>query len=250
MLIILLLTLSLSMQAQDEGKLPSAPDFTLTDTQGNTWNLFEQLNAGKTVVLDFFSTTCGSCISSVPYVNQLWIDYGSGNGSVLVWAIETNNADNAQIDTFMVNYGGQYTVFSTQDNDSVLSLYEVTYTPKYFVICPDKMLQSSTFNELLDKIGVCQALNRNKENVANTDVIVFPNPGTDNINFEFRLSSAKRISKLKIFNIMGEQLASYNLNNENNQFQLNIFSLNRGLFFYIAEEDGIAVFKGNFEILK
>ncbi|OFY27657.1 MAG: hypothetical protein A2275_03710 [Bacteroidetes bacterium RIFOXYA12_FULL_35_11] len=99
------------MQAQDGGKLPSATDFTLTDTQGNTWNLYEQLDAGKTVVLDFFSTTCGSCISSVPNINQLWIDNGSGNGSVLVWGIETNNAGNVQIDSFMVNYGGQYTAF-------------------------------------------------------------------------------------------------------------------------------------------
>jgi hypothetical protein len=32
----------------------TAPDFTMTDTEGQTWNLYEQLALGKTVVLDFF----------------------------------------------------------------------------------------------------------------------------------------------------------------------------------------------------
>ena len=32
-------------------------DFTITDTDGNTWNLYEQLSLGKTVFLDLFFTT-------------------------------------------------------------------------------------------------------------------------------------------------------------------------------------------------
>ena len=32
-------------------------DFTITDSDGVTWNLYEQLAAGKTVFLDLFFTT-------------------------------------------------------------------------------------------------------------------------------------------------------------------------------------------------
>lgn len=32
-------------------------DFTITDTEGNTWNLYEQLALGKTVFIDLFFTT-------------------------------------------------------------------------------------------------------------------------------------------------------------------------------------------------
>ncbi|MFP4471975.1 MAG: hypothetical protein ACLFPE_14935 [Bacteroidales bacterium] len=32
-------------------------DFTIVDSDGQTWNLYEQLNNGKTVVLDLFFTT-------------------------------------------------------------------------------------------------------------------------------------------------------------------------------------------------
>ena len=31
-------------------------DFTITDSDGNTWNLYEQLDLGKTVFLDLFQT--------------------------------------------------------------------------------------------------------------------------------------------------------------------------------------------------
>ncbi len=32
-------------------------DFTITDSDGNTWNLYQQLGQGKTVFLDLFFTT-------------------------------------------------------------------------------------------------------------------------------------------------------------------------------------------------
>ncbi len=32
-----------------------APDFTQTDIYGNTYNLYDQLDLGKVVLLDFFS---------------------------------------------------------------------------------------------------------------------------------------------------------------------------------------------------
>jgi len=44
---------------------PSAPlgvtdvvgDFTITDSQGTTWNLYDQLDLGNTVIIDLFFTT-------------------------------------------------------------------------------------------------------------------------------------------------------------------------------------------------
>ncbi len=48
-----------------EDFVPSAPegisdivgDFTITDSQGVTWNLYDQLNQGKTVIIDLYFTT-------------------------------------------------------------------------------------------------------------------------------------------------------------------------------------------------
>jgi hypothetical protein len=32
-------------------------DFTITDTEGTIWNLYDQLNLGKTVFIDLFYST-------------------------------------------------------------------------------------------------------------------------------------------------------------------------------------------------
>jgi len=32
-------------------------DFTITDSQGTTWNLYDQLDLGNTVIIDLFFTT-------------------------------------------------------------------------------------------------------------------------------------------------------------------------------------------------
>jgi len=38
-------------------KVTDIGDFTITDSDGDTWNLYDQLDEGKTVFLDLFFTT-------------------------------------------------------------------------------------------------------------------------------------------------------------------------------------------------
>ena len=73
--------------------LTTAVDFTVTDVHGETHNLFSLLNEGKYVIVDFFFTTCGPCIASVPTLNKSFTDYGCNTGEVFYISIDDGDTD-------------------------------------------------------------------------------------------------------------------------------------------------------------
>lgn len=126
-------------------------DFTMTDTKGNTRNLFTELDAGKVVVIDFFSTTCGSCQLGIPEMESVWIDVLDRGDLGYVWAVEAMHRTDSAIDVFFENYGGTFPAFSIIDDDSVVNDtfgYHVPYTPYYYVISP----QYKIHNVSLDNV--------------------------------------------------------------------------------------------------
>ncbi|NQU31920.1 MAG: hypothetical protein HQ521_01690 [Bacteroidetes bacterium] len=55
--ILLIIGLFVASFAYSQTNLTTAVDFTATDFEGNEFNLFEILDAGQYVVIDFFGTT-------------------------------------------------------------------------------------------------------------------------------------------------------------------------------------------------
>ena len=128
------LFLSVWMTAQN-----TASDFSLVDTKGRYYNLYEQLDSGKIVILDFFAHNCSSCQSNSPRLDSLWQRYGHNGDSLWIWGIECSGDTNSQVDDFDAQYGVTFPGFSTDSSvngDSVIHLYGVVGTPTYFIICP------------------------------------------------------------------------------------------------------------------
>lgn len=91
---LLLLILNTSTYAQ-QADGTTAPDFTLVDIDGNTWNLQSLLNDGKTVILEISIIRCAPCWDShqsgAPY--HIYDDFGPSGvlaDNAVVLFIETD----------------------------------------------------------------------------------------------------------------------------------------------------------------
>ena len=79
LLILLALTLFLAVSASAEsgssilGK--PFPDFTVTDTEGNTFTLSEALKDHEAVLINFWATWCGPCRNEFPAINKVYEEY-------------------------------------------------------------------------------------------------------------------------------------------------------------------------------
>jgi len=158
------------------GQLPNgsvAPDFTLTDYDGTTHNLYSYLNAGKTVFLEIFAAHCPVCWSyhQTNTMKNLYNYYGpNGTNELMVLALEHDqwNDSNAFIGNGPAwvtqgNWldGTPFPIFDVEDpNRGVFNDYNVTFYPVVYKICPNKIVErvmtSETLAELYQKVQDCQ----------------------------------------------------------------------------------------------
>ena len=119
------------------GSSGQAVDFTVTDLNGNSHNLYSYLDSGKVVVLEYLSTTCGHCISHAAYVEDFYEEWGpAGYDLVELIGLEINiNTDDAAVNSFISTYGLTNPVCN---NINPVTLgYQLQYTPTFYVIYPD-----------------------------------------------------------------------------------------------------------------
>lgn len=130
-----------------------APDFELQDLNGNTWHLYELLESGKHVILDFSATWCAPCwwYHETGLLNEAYTLYGpQGTDELMIFMIEgddnTNVACLYDLPDCSYTTQGDWTagtLYPIINDDFIADAYEIEGWPTQFHICPYKLINNT-----------------------------------------------------------------------------------------------------------
>ncbi|HHZ97269.1 MAG TPA: T9SS type A sorting domain-containing protein [Flavobacteriales bacterium] len=244
-LLIFASVISFSASAQFGG-LPDgsiAPDFTLIDEDGNTHNLYDLLDDGKTVFLDLFAVWCPPCwdYKLTGAMEDLYVQHGPAGypgvdanttDDVMVFAIEADGNLCSCLPDAACNVNSQGDWLTGTSHPTICmdgSVNVNTIAPDYatgffwpyiYRVCPDRTttLIGSPANPY-SLVGGCAS---GIESVEPTFTIS-PNPAVNTINIE--LTTAEEV---QIFDAAGRTVFT-NLNTESN-LNIDISQYAKGIY--------------------
>ena len=141
----------LSFNVKAQTSLTEAVDFTGTDCYGEeVINLFEILDRGQHVLIDFYYYQCTPCQRVVPYVVEAYEAFGCNNHDVFF--MEVTHYDNAEICQWWAEkYGVQYPTISKEyGGEEIRAAYNIPSFPSLVLIAPDRkiLLQDMDYDSI------------------------------------------------------------------------------------------------------
>jgi peroxiredoxin len=138
LLSLFILVVSLPSIAQQAGKgltqlpdRPQAPDFVLTDIDGNQYRLSDY--RGQVVIINFWATWCPPCRAEMPSMQRAWQQLEKEG--TLMLGINVGE-DEDTIFQFTANYPVEFPLLMDQDS-RVINQWPVRGLPTTFVVSPE-----------------------------------------------------------------------------------------------------------------
>lgn len=133
----LILALAIGFGLKAQTSVTQAIDFTVTDVHGTEIHLFDILDNGQYVLIDFFYTTCPACIQSIPHMVQSYSNFGCNMHDVFYMEVDHGDSQ-ASCLNWVNNYGVEYpTIAGVDGGNSICSQYGIGYYPTVILIAPN-----------------------------------------------------------------------------------------------------------------
>ena len=219
-----------------------ALDASLIDCHGNPMRLFDILDRGQYVFIDYFWYSCGGCRAIVKYIEEAYYYYGCNKEDVFFMEITRMDHDNL-CQMWEEELGVEYPTVGIDGGGLDFCLkYYISMVPCFVLIAPDYTIalhswrdgflidDFQSIKDAFDSFGIEEhqcgvGVNEDKE----MKFSIFPNPVDDFLNL-----SVESSSRVRVYNSLGQLMDSFIP--ENGQVGLRTEHYPDGL--YILQVDG------------
>ena len=139
-----LFVIMLSLNVKAQTTLTEAVDFTAVDCYGqDTIHLFEILDRGQYVLIDFYFYRCDPCFKSCPHVVEAYKALGCNKHDVFF--MEITHADDYELCQWWAEkHGVEYPTISKEDGGAeIVATYGAKSFPTMILIAPDRSIALS-----------------------------------------------------------------------------------------------------------
>ena len=230
---------------------PTALDFTATDCHGEEVHLFDILDRGQFVMLDFFYYTCSGCRIIIPNIVESYYRYGCNKEDIFYIEVDILDGDE-RCKQWCSEFGVEFPSISVDGGGSdIKALYGIQGAPNFLLIAPDHSVLYATgtgyhfdyhpsFYDLQTIVDVYEAIgieehfcNDDVEEDSNKEIGLFPNPADDYVNIEAQ-------GMVQVYNGMGQLMDMFV--SENQRTRVEISRYPEGLYFVQVNGKGMGKF--------
>lgn len=229
----LLVALAFGFGLKAQCPLTQAVDFTATDCHGTQVHLFDILDGGQAVLIDFFFTSCNICQQAAPKITESYTIMGCNQHDVFY--IEISDRDsNTACQTWCQTYGIEYpTISGAAGGAEICNTYNIGGFPTVILIMPDRHIviqdlwpvnNTQTIVTALEQQGIQpHACKEGIDETENQAISLYPNPSNDFVTLK-----GEDLGMVRVYNAIGQMVEEFETNG--NEININTTGYENGIY--------------------
>ena len=211
--IILLLMLNLGWGLWAQCPLHEAVDFTVNDCSGNQIHLFDLLDNGQYVLIDFFYTTCSGCHQTALTMAEAYQAFGCNRHDVVFLEVDDGDSEQECIDWIHLHDVEYPTISGDAGGTVICSQYLINSFPTVILIAPDRSIvirdlwppdNLQVVVNALETYGIEQ--HECTDNVTDqaTEITLFPTPASECVKLK-----GESLGTVAVYNVLGQKINEF-----------------------------------------